>query len=104
MRSPALSSHEKLTDLSQRIVAGAFYGTLLKQVRESPFKSELFGGGKAEKAYGSLYDQQLAEHMARSTGQKLVKSLVKKIERSAAARKYGGVDGGAASLLGEVKG
>jgi Rod binding domain-containing protein len=64
----ALSQHDQLLK------------TLLKQVRESPFKSDLFNGGRGGQAFGAMYDQQLAERMTRSAGEKLVRSIVRRIE------------------------
>jgi Rod binding domain-containing protein len=64
---------------SEKLVASTFYGQLLKQMRQSPFKSDLIDGGRAGQAYSSLFDQHLAEHMAR--GSKLVNSIVRHIER-----------------------
>ncbi|MBA3273365.1 MAG: rod-binding protein, partial [Chthoniobacterales bacterium] len=61
-------------------VSQAFFGTMLRQMRESPFKSDLFEGGRGGQAFGSLYDQHLAERMASGAGQKLVNSIVRKLE------------------------
>ena len=72
---------------AQRFVSQAFFATILKQMRNSPFKSELFSGGRAGDAYGSLYDQQLADRMARGVGNKLVNSIVRKLEAAKAYRK-----------------
>jgi hypothetical protein len=72
---------------ARKFVSQAFFGTLLKQMRESPFKSDLFSGGRGGEAFGSLYDQQLAERMASGVGSKLVGSIVRKIEAAKAYRK-----------------
>jgi hypothetical protein len=56
-------------------------------MRNSPFKSELFSGGKGGEAFGGLQDQRMAEHMARGAGSKLVNSIVRRIEANAAYRK-----------------
>src|SRR5579864_715230 len=76
----APGQHDQLVKQAQKWVAQTFYGTLLKQVRQSPFHSKLFDGGRGGQAWGSMYDQQLAEHMARSSGQKLVTDIVRRIE------------------------
>jgi Rod binding domain-containing protein len=81
------SEHEQLTDQTQTWVAQSFFGTLLKQMRNSPFKSELFSGGQGGEAFASLHDQQLAEHMARGAGNKLVHSIVRHIEANAAYKR-----------------
>jgi hypothetical protein len=72
---------------AQKFVSQAFFATILKQMRESPFKSELFSGGRGGEAFGSLYDQQLADRMSRGVGNKLVDSIVRKLEAAKAYRK-----------------
>jgi Rod binding domain-containing protein len=85
--APMPSQDGALRKQAEIFVASAFFGTLLKQMRESPFKSELFSGGRGGQAFGSLYDQQMAERMSRGAGSKLVNSIVRKIEASAAYRR-----------------
>jgi hypothetical protein len=69
----------ELTKHVETFVASSFFGTMLKQMRESPFRSELFGGGRAGGAYDAMYHQALAERMGRGVGQSLVRSIVKRI-------------------------
>lgn len=85
--APLPTQNDALRKQAEIFVASAFFGTLLKQMRESPFKSELFSGGRGGQAFGSLYDQQMAERMSRGAGSKLVDSIVRKIEASAAYRR-----------------
>lgn len=80
-------THAKLVKQSQNWVAQTFFATLLKQMRDSPFKSELFSGGQGGKSFASLYDQELSQRMARGSGTKLVNSIVKRIEANAAYRR-----------------
>ena len=84
---PGAQQHEQLVKQTQKWVAQTFYGTLLKQVRQSPFRSKLMDGGRGGEAYGSMYDQQMAEHMSRGVGMKLVNSIVRKIEAKQAYQK-----------------
>ena len=79
--------HEQLVEQTRNWVAQTFFGTLLKQMDESPFRSELFSGGRGGQAFSSLYNQQLAERMSRSAGDKLVNSIVRRIEAKAAYQK-----------------
>src|SRR6476620_9698564 len=72
----AQTQHDRLTRQAQNWVAQTFFGTLLKQMENSPFKSELFSGGRGGEAFSSLYHQRLAEHMARGAGTKLVNAIV----------------------------
>ena len=77
---PGPSQHDKLLDQAQRWVSQTFFGTLMKQLRDSPFRSKLLDGGRGGEAFGSLYDQHLADHMSRGVGRKLAESIAKKIE------------------------
>lgn len=92
----AKSEHDQLVDQTRTWVAQTFFGTLLKQMRDSPFKSELFSGGQGGQAFSGLHDQQLAEHMARGAGSKLVNGIVRRIEANAAYRKQAVQDAGKA--------
>jgi len=83
-RASRPTEHDKLVKQTQTWVAQTFFGTLMKQMRESPFKSELFDGGRGGEAFGSLYDQHLAERMSRGAGHHLVDSIVRRIESHAA--------------------
>jgi Rod binding domain-containing protein len=87
---PAPTKHERVVQQTQKWVAQTFYGTLLKQVRQSPFHSEKFEGGRGGEAFGSLYDQHLADHMARGAGKKLVDAIARKIEANKAYGKTPG--------------
>jgi Rod binding domain-containing protein len=83
---PHARSSAKDADLekqAQKWVSQTFFGTLLKQMHDSPFKSELFSGGRGGKAFEPLMDQHLADHMARGSGQKLVRSIVRQLQNRA---------------------
>jgi hypothetical protein len=77
-----IQQHKALVKNAQKWVAQTFYGTLLKQSHESPFKDKMFSGGRGGEAFGSMLDGQLAERMARGSGNKLVNAIVGKIERA----------------------
>ena len=74
------TEHEKIEETARKWVAQTFYGTMLKQMRESPFKSDLFAGGRGGQAFSSLLDQHLADHMSRAAGSKLVNAIARKLE------------------------
>jgi Rod binding domain-containing protein len=82
------NQHDQLVKQAEKWVAQTFYGTLLKQMREDPFHSDLFDGGNGGKAFEQMLDQRLADHMSRGAGGKLVRAIVHKIESAQAARKY----------------
>lgn len=71
---------EQLTHEAQRWVSQTFFGTLLKQMHQSPFKADWVTGGRGGEAFSSLYDQHLADRMARASGRQLVQSIVRQIQ------------------------
>jgi len=79
----APSSDDKLTTAARQLVGSTFFGTLLKQMHDSPFKSELFSGGRGEEAFSPLMDQQMIDRMSRTAGDKLVKRIVKQFHKNA---------------------
>src|SRR5260221_10125125 len=79
-RAAAPTPHEQLVKQTEKWVSQTFFGTLLKQMHDSPFKSQLLDGGRGGQAFSPLMDQHLADHMGRAAGSKLVNSLVRKIE------------------------
>jgi len=81
-------AHDKVTETARKLVAQTFYGTLLKQMRNSPFKSELFEGGRGGQAFSPLLDQHLAEHMTRATDNHLVNAIARKLEGKAAYQQH----------------
>ncbi|HSV12619.1 MAG TPA: rod-binding protein [Tepidisphaeraceae bacterium] len=91
--APVDPQHAKLVAATQKWVAQTFYGAMLKQMRNSPFKSEMFEGGRGGQAFNEMFDQHMAEHMARGAGSKLVKAIVRKTEAAAAYRKQAAAKG-----------
>jgi Rod binding domain-containing protein len=80
--------HQQLRSAAEKLVAQTFFGTLLKQMHESPFRSKIFDGGRGGQAFSSLYNQVLSERMSHSgTAGKLVDSIVRRNERAAAYQK-----------------
>ncbi len=80
--------HQQLVEQSEKWVAQTFYGQLLKQMHESPFKNEKFEGGRGGEAFGQMFDQKLADKMSKGAGSSLVRSLVKRIEKNEAHKAY----------------
>lgn len=79
----AKTKEKQLREKFEILVNKFFIGTMLKQMRDSSFKSELFSGGKGGEAFGGLMDQQLAEN----AGGKVAKSLVDSMVRHAMGTK-----------------
>lgn len=74
----------KLDKAARQLVGATFFGTLLKQMNQSPFKSDIFSGGRGEEAFSPLLNQHLVDRMSRGAGEKLVRSIVKRFQKSAA--------------------
>ena len=84
---PLADQHTRLVDQTRKWVGQTFFGTLMKQMEDSPFKSDLFSGGRGGEAFSSLYHQQLVDRMARAAGDKLVNAIVRRIEATSAYQK-----------------
>jgi Rod binding domain-containing protein len=76
----AEKQHEAVVKNTEKWVAQTFYGEMLKQMRNSPFRSKMFDGGEAGKTFNQMFDSELAGHLSRGAGKKLVDTIVKKIE------------------------
>src|ERR1700685_4073489 len=76
------AKHAAIVKQAQKWVSQTFYGNMLKQMRNSPFKSELFSGGRGGEAFNEMFDQQLADHMGKGAGKKLVHALVDHMEHA----------------------
>lgn len=86
--TPLIQHHAQLVKQAQKWVAQTFYGTLLKQMRDSPLaKNDMFNGGRGGQAFNAMFDQQLAGHMAGGSGSKLVNAIVRKMEGREAYRR-----------------
>lgn len=64
-RTTESPQQQRIRDAAGKLVAQTFYGPMLRMMRESPFKSELFSGGRGGEAFSMLLDQQLVSRMAR---------------------------------------
>ena len=72
---------KKLREATAQFVATAFLTPMLKQVRNDPFKSELFHGGQGEKIFGAQLDEQMADEIASSPSFPLVDHLYEHFAR-----------------------
>src|SRR6185437_7195997 len=79
--APMTPHDKKLMKNSQRLVSQTFFGTLLKQMHNSPFKSKLFSGGRGGEAFSSMLDQHLADRMATGSGHKLANAIYNSLKR-----------------------
>jgi Rod binding domain-containing protein len=79
------AQHQELVKQAQKWVAQTFYGEMLKEMRNSPFKDKIFSGGKGAESFQEMFDQKLADKMSRGAGKKLVDAMVSKIEHNRAS-------------------
>ena len=64
---PEAEKKKRAEDAAAGLVTAALILPVLKQVRQSPWaENPVFGGGKAEKTFGPVFDMQLADRIARS--------------------------------------
>lgn len=87
VKTKSTSEHDQLTGQAQKWVGQTFYGALLKQMHDSPFKAEWLDGGRGGQAFQPLLDQKLVDHLSRSSGKPLVRSIVRKLEGKRAYQK-----------------
>ena len=80
------SRHDQIVKQTETWVAQTFFGPMLKQMRDSPFKSDLMDGGRGGQAFQQMQDSMLAQRMGKSAARPLVRTIVRKIE---AAHAYG---------------
>lgn len=78
-QSKAKSQEEEVEAKARKWVAQTFYGTLFKQMRESPFKSKLFDGGRGGQAFAPMLDQHLVDRMAKGSDKKLTNAIAKRL-------------------------
>lgn len=83
----APSMDEQLRQTAQKWVGQAFFGTLMRQMENSPFKSDVLSGGRGGEAFSSMLHQQLAERAARGAGTKLSDAIVKRVKWNLNQRK-----------------
>ena len=63
-------------------MATAFILPLLEQVRNDPFKSDLFHGGKGEEVFGQQLDVIFAENITSSANFGLSQALVERFRQA----------------------
>jgi Rod binding domain-containing protein len=73
----------ELRDTAKQFVGLAFYFPMLQQMRQDPFRTELFHGGFAEDAFANQMDQTLADEMSSRDSSGLVDAIVGHYTREA---------------------
>lgn len=73
-------ARKHLRKLAGTLVAQTFYGPMMAQMRNSPFKDEKFSGGRGGEAFSQVLDQQIVSKLSRGRDP-LVDAVVKRFER-----------------------
>ena len=73
------AGHRQLRQASEQFVASAFVLPLLAQMRQDPFRSDLFHGGSAEDAFQSQLDTILADRITHRANFPLVDVIVNRV-------------------------
>ncbi|NJL32278.1 MAG: hypothetical protein HC898_12040 [Phycisphaerales bacterium] len=88
------SREELVRQTAEELVSTALVKPLLGQLRNDPFKSELFHGGQAEDAFGEQMDTLLADRMVKGTRLPVVDAVYRTL-----MERGGKNQGGAINLL-----
>jgi hypothetical protein len=73
--------YQELRRSAEKFVGQTFFSPIFKQMRQSPFKSELFTGGRGGEVFQSMLDGMFAERMgAGAAGRKLVDAIVERLD------------------------
>ncbi len=85
---------ENLRTTAGQVVGSVFYGTLLKELRQSSLKGELGHGGRGEDVFQAQLDQVFVEGIGKSTRFDLVdaiyNSFADRVQSNASAASTGG--------------
>jgi hypothetical protein len=68
---------ERLRETAGKIVGRAFYGTMLKMLRESGLKGKYGHGGRGEEVFSAQLHDIFAERMGQADGNPLTEAMVK---------------------------
>jgi len=80
-RSTSSNAMSELREAAQQMVASAFILPLLQQVRDDPFKSDLFHGGKSEDLFGQQLDTILADRIVDASRLGVADAIVDRMSR-----------------------
>lgn len=83
-KSASPTQMDRLTEVGDELVASAFVLPLLEQVRDDPFKSDLFHGGRGEEIFGQQLDVIMAERITASSNFGVGAALVERFRPPAA--------------------
>ena len=79
------AADEKLRDASARLVGNVFYGTLLRQMRDSSLNGKYGHGGRGEEAFQAQLDQHFAEEAGKAGQNSLTEAIFRQFRDQAQA-------------------
>ncbi len=82
---PLTKEQKKMRKAADELVAFSFILPMLKQIRNDPFRSELFHGGQGEEIWGSQLDQTLANRLSERLSLSIGKAVYEQFAQQAAA-------------------
>jgi Rod binding domain-containing protein len=87
LQPPAGQSEARsaLRRAADELVGEVFYGTLLRQMRQSPLKGAYGHGGRGEEVFQGQLDTVLASQAGRARGGEIADALVERFARRAEA-------------------
>jgi len=86
LASPAkVPARSALRRAADELVGEVFYGTLLRQMRQSPLKGKYGHGGRGEEVFQGQLDAVFAARAGQARGGDLAAAVVKRFERRAEA-------------------
>ncbi len=63
------------------LVASTFIKPMLAEMRNSPFKNEMFHGGQGEEIFGAQMDTIVSDRVTNSENNKIVNNIYKRVEQ-----------------------
>ncbi len=79
LNSGEKSKEEQVREAANQLVSVAFIKPMMAQMRQSPFKTEMFGGGPGEAMFQEHMDTVLADRIATRTNYSIADAIYRRI-------------------------
>jgi Rod binding domain-containing protein len=79
------AADDRLRDAADRLVGTVFYGTLLRQMRDSKLKGKYGHGGRGEEIFQAQLDQRFAEQAGQASSNALADAIYREFRTQAQA-------------------
>ena len=73
------ATEQKVRQAAQQLVSSAFILPMLQQMRDDPFKSDLFHGGRGEEVFAQQWNTIVADDMVKSSNFPVVDAVYNQI-------------------------